>query len=1091
MGDDDIKIDISKIKNFFKRKPSKHETHHAESKVKSDVAGTDAPEKSKGPLVAKADDSVQIPIGKIKDSFSDVGAFLKAYATPILIILALLVPMGFSVHFRMYPDELPITDAWARDTVYSTIKSQITSNLYQKYPNLPDANIDALVEDEFQNALKAQKAQIEQQIKSTSQYFKSQFKDENDQTYLIGIDPELWYGEARNYVQYGHLGDKIVNGTSVYSLRDGRLDKEATPQLHPILIAYYYKFIHFFNSNYTLLRATYIMPVILITLSVIPAFFIARRFGGMVGGLFAGMIVAINGPLLGRTPAGFSDTDPYNILLPLLITWLFLEAFETENVKKQLILSALAGLITGFFSYAWASGWGYVFICILGSVVAYLVLLLITNFKNFKSNPLTFVIKGAARNPLINVITYMVFTGIFVTLFTGRYTFTSVFSKLFAFVKLREVAVDTLWPNVITTVAEFNTASVPNIISQMGGSPLFWIGTIGLILLLFNRKNPNLVNKVYLGISALYYLIMISLKDSLNDYRVFLLILVLPIIAGIVKIIMLREEKDIDIKLSLLLTLWFIATIYSFTKGIRFSILMVPAFAIAFGIAIGIGYRYISDLITKELHINLNISRGVVFLLLGLLLITPISQAKSIATTEIPNMTDAWYQSLIDIKEDTADGIITSWWDYGHWFVAHAQRRVTFDGGDQGERIHWVGKSLLTSEEKVNVGLLRMLNCGQEQAPHRIESFIDGDTIRAIDILNEIVVVDRDAAEKILRKNNLTDEQIASVIEVTHCEDLLDQYYITSEDMVGKGGVWAHFGSWDFRRAKMWQSVRGTSYNEGYAILQDQFNLSPAVSDAYYFEIQSTSADQWIAPWPSFRSGVGNCAVSGSKVQCGNGAIVNLTNYDAQVQTQQGAVTPASLVYVKNNDLVEKEFTDAQIEVSVLLIPNGNGYTSVLVDPQLADSMFVRLFFYDGVGLTHYTVLSDRTTITGERVIVWKVSFEEGSMILTDVVKAGSSVAVDYIGWLDDGSIFDSSIIGWESQNVSSGTLLESVETEPLRFTVGMEEVIPGFDQALLGMSAGDSKVVEIPPEKAYGTDTSHPLGNKTLHFRIKLVDVS
>ncbi len=66
--------------------------------------------------------------------------------------------------------------------------------------------------------------------------------------------------------------------------------------------------------------------------------------------------------------------------------------------------------------------------------------------------------------------------------------------------------------------------------------------------------------------------------------------------------------------------------------------------------------------------------------------------------------------------------------------------------------------------------------------------------------------------------------------------------------------------------------------------------------------------------------------------------------------------------------------------------------------------------------------------------------------------KAGDTVRVHYTGTLADGTAFDS-----------------SAGREPLAFTVGSEQVIPGFDQALLGMEPGDTKTVEIPAREAYG----------------------
>ncbi len=66
--------------------------------------------------------------------------------------------------------------------------------------------------------------------------------------------------------------------------------------------------------------------------------------------------------------------------------------------------------------------------------------------------------------------------------------------------------------------------------------------------------------------------------------------------------------------------------------------------------------------------------------------------------------------------------------------------------------------------------------------------------------------------------------------------------------------------------------------------------------------------------------------------------------------------------------------------------------------------------------------------------------------------KAGDKVKIHYEGRLDDGSVFDS----------SDGS-------EPLEFTLGASQVIPGFEDAVMGMSVGEKKTVTIPAGKAYG----------------------
>lgn len=66
--------------------------------------------------------------------------------------------------------------------------------------------------------------------------------------------------------------------------------------------------------------------------------------------------------------------------------------------------------------------------------------------------------------------------------------------------------------------------------------------------------------------------------------------------------------------------------------------------------------------------------------------------------------------------------------------------------------------------------------------------------------------------------------------------------------------------------------------------------------------------------------------------------------------------------------------------------------------------------------------------------------------------RAGDTVQVHYTGTLDDGSTFDS-----------------SEGREPLEFTLGSGQVIRGFEEAVTGMEVGESKIVNIPAEEAYG----------------------
>ncbi len=96
---------------------------------------------------------------------------------------------------------------------------------------------------------------------------------------------------------------------------------------------------------------------------------------------------------------------------------------------------------------------------------------------------------------------------------------------------------------------------------------------------------------------------------------------------------------------------------------------------------------------------------------------------------------------------------------------------------------------------------------------------------------------------------------------------------------------------------------------------------------------------------------------------------------------------------------------------------------------------------------TTTTAAETTTTAPGATTTAASATPDDG------VVDVGDTIAVHYVGTLDDGSQFDSS----------------RERGEPLEFTVGSGQVIPGFDDAVLGLAVGDVNTVTISPDQAYG----------------------
>jgi len=66
--------------------------------------------------------------------------------------------------------------------------------------------------------------------------------------------------------------------------------------------------------------------------------------------------------------------------------------------------------------------------------------------------------------------------------------------------------------------------------------------------------------------------------------------------------------------------------------------------------------------------------------------------------------------------------------------------------------------------------------------------------------------------------------------------------------------------------------------------------------------------------------------------------------------------------------------------------------------------------------------------------------------------KTGDKVKVHFEGYLEDGTVFGS-----------------SMDDEPFEFAIGEKNMLPGFENAVIGMQKGDTKTITLPPEEAYG----------------------
>lgn len=91
------------------------------------------------------------------------------------------------------------------------------------------------------------------------------------------------------------------------------------------------------------------------------------------------------------------------------------------------------------------------------------------------------------------------------------------------------------------------------------------------------------------------------------------------------------------------------------------------------------------------------------------------------------------------------------------------------------------------------------------------------------------------------------------------------------------------------------------------------------------------------------------------------------------------------------------------------------------------------------------------------------------------VAESGDALTVHYVGSLPDGKVFDSSL--------DSNT--------PFSFTLGVGQVIRGWDEGLAGMQVGGRRLLVIAPDYGYGDEGVGPIPpNSTIIFQVELLNV-
>jgi len=200
-------------------------------------------------------------------------------------------------------------------------------------------------------------------------------KDSVTGNYTLGpdLDPFLFLRYAKTIVETGSL-------PAIDTMRYVPLgfNTKLETRLLPYSIAYFYKFLHFFNPSITIEYAAIIFPVVCFCISLIIFFFLVRKLfekNNMKNliALIATTFLSFIPCMIHRMTAGIPEKECMGFMFLFLTFLFFVYGFTSVKTKKTLIFGTLAGISTGLMAQVWGGvNFTFIIIGLFGFVMVFL-----------------------------------------------------------------------------------------------------------------------------------------------------------------------------------------------------------------------------------------------------------------------------------------------------------------------------------------------------------------------------------------------------------------------------------------------------------------------------------------------------------------------------------------------------------------------------------------------------------------------------------------------------------------------------------------------------------------------------------------------
>lgn len=831
----------------------------------------------------------------------------------IFFISALLFSaIALNLYFRSVPMAFPQLRQLARFNVEQTLRQRSAELVKNQFPDLSEASRRTLSAAAYADYLRNNRAKVAAQQQDEYLKLVDPFQDARGQTYLMELDCWEWARMVENILANGHHGTRLVNGQPY---DDFSLAPAGRPAPWISLLfsssAWLYRLV---NSALPMPLQDFLfyLPLFHVVVLIVLVFFICQRNYGLLAAWISCLVLGLAPIILPRTCAGWFDTDVLNLLFPVAIVYAYLMVYERSTFIQRLLWVAAAAVLVGLFSWTWPWWW---FICAV--IVVYEVFKIVDLFSEqiqYKEQ-----VGGLVIAHLYCLGLFLGLAALCVLLMPGSRAFLEVADQVKSTLRLNDALAASIWPNVYSTVGELRRPDFFAVVRMVGGFAVFLCATASMLFLIVR-------NRGFKGLK----------RESL-----------------------------------FLLVIWFMGSLLASFKGVRLTVfLLVP-------MAVPLGWAF-QELFDAALARRAKVLFGIVCCAAGALACITVTNAQTASRQMYPLMDDSWYGILSTVREQApADAIVNSWWDYGDWFKTAGGRRVIFDGQSQNvPQAYWMAKALLATSEDQAIALLRMLNNGGNRAFELIDSRVQN-PLRSVMLLEKALTLDRGRAAELLSPV-LGDGLTGQVLGI-----LFDRpgtaLFIVDESMVNKIQPISSIGSWDFARMYAAKNIR--QGREAVLAGLAQLGVDAQRADLLCRDAELLSGrelESWISRQLRFYSDLVPGQEKSGRVFFNNGMVFDpqAGSIDCFDVGSGSYRTPKKLFIFRDTRLASvQEFQNAGLPMSVAVFADAQGYKALVLDDQLVESLFTRLYFLKGVGSRHFRLFAEKER-DGRVIRVFEIDWE-------------------------------------------------------------------------------------------------------------------